>query len=148
MPLSQRAGLSCRDWERLISFDRARMVARFSHSPSVCSASAEVGIAGRDSGIFVLLSSLFSPNLCDSRLAALGLPLSASNFDGGLVGGDFGVMSFSSEPEFELNRDLKPSLANRPRTSSVVPSPGNTGGVITSCVLVVVRMNVNSGTGC
>ena len=124
------------------------MVARFSHSPSVCSASAEVGIAGRDSGIFALLNSLFRPNLCDSRLAALGLTLSTSNFAGGLVGGDFGVASFPSESECERNRDLKPSLANRPRTSSVVPSPGKAGGVITSWVLVVVRMNVNSGTGC
>ena len=124
------------------------MVARFSHSPSVCSASAEVGIAGRDSGIIVLLSSLFSPSLCDSRLAALGLPLSASNLLGGDVGVDLGVESFSSAPECGRIRDLKPSFANRPRTSSVVPSPGNAGGVITSWVLVVVRMNVNSGTGC
>lgn len=124
------------------------MVARFSHSPSVCSASAEVGIAGRDSGIFVLLSSLVSPNLCDSRLAALGLPLSASNLLSGDTGGDLGVESFSSAPDCDRIRDLNPSFANRPRTSSVVPSPGNAGGVITSWVLVVVRMNVNSGTGC
>lgn len=108
------------------------MVARFSHSPSVCSASADVGIAGRDSGIFVLLSSLFSPSICDNRLAALGLPLSASSLLGGEVGGDLGEASFSSAPECALVRDLKPSFANRPPTSSAVPSPGNAGGVITS----------------
>lgn len=105
-------------------------------------------MAGKDSGIFVLLSSLFSPSRCDNRLAALGRPVSASNLLGGDVGGDLGVESFSSAPECDRILDLKPSFANRPRTSSAVPSPGKAGGVITSWVLVVVRMNVNSGTGC
>ena len=79
-------------------------------------------------------SSRFSPNRDESRLAALGLPLSALRLVGGDVEGETGdaFFSFSSAPECDRNRDLKPSFANRPRVSSDEPSPGYDGGVMTS----------------
>ena len=106
-------------------------------------------MSGRVEGIFEEDSSRLSPNLEDSRRAALGLPLSALRLVGGDVGGDTGeaFFSFSSAPDCDRNRDLKPSFANRPRVSSDEPSPGYDGGVMTSCVFVVVRTKVNSGTG-